>query len=375
MRPNPRIRIPFTGPAPSPIPYPANASTLSGLISALSSFLHDDPGRTAVLTGAGISVASGLSDYRGAQGTYRRNPNFRPIYFGEFVGRHKVRQRYWARSFVGWPAVRRARANVVHECVEELRRRKLINGVVTQNVDSFHLDVMSTIGRDGNITGSSRSYPQLQQQQQQQQQQRLQQQRQQEGLVELHGYLRAVVCVKCGGEVDRDEFQQQLGTMNPRWEEFLERAIEAGAFEPGLSEEERAVRSGFRMNADGDVDLGNDEVKYSTFQYPQCAHCASGVGILKPGTIMFGESVKPDVRVRAEEMIDGAEKLLILGSSLATLSAYRLVERAMRQGKGIGIVNVGGVRHEDVLFREGMVRVRSGGEWRAEDVIPAVTRS
>ena len=76
----------------------------------------------------------------------------------------------------------------------------------------------------------------------------------------------------------------------------------------------------------------------------------SNAGILKPAVIMFGENVDPTVKTAAEEAIDDAGRLLVLGSSLATFSAWRLVERAYKRGMPIGIVNVGGVRNESVIF-------------------------
>jgi NAD-dependent deacetylase sirtuin 4 len=43
---------------------------------------------------------------------------------------------------------------------------------------------------------------------------------------------------------------------------------------------------------------------------------------------------------------------LVLGSSLATYSAWRLVKRAKEQGMPIGIMNMGGVRGEEQFFAD-----------------------
>jgi NAD-dependent SIR2 family protein deacetylase len=77
---------------------------------------------------------------------------------------------------------------------------------------------------------------------------------------------------------------------------------------------------------------------------------ASNAGVLKPAVVMFGELVGLEVRRAAEEAIDDAGRLLVAGSSLATFSAWRLVERALNRGMTIGILNVGGVRNETRLF-------------------------
>ncbi|KAJ5318911.1 hypothetical protein MYU51_012505 [Penicillium brevicompactum] len=344
----PAIRIPFTGPLPPALILPPSATTLAGAIEAVTSFFTAPPSlnlrgvdvgrhsQTVLLTGAGISVESGLSDYRGEQGTYRRNKSYRPIYFHEFISRHESRKRYWARSFVGWPGLVKARPNSTHWAIKGLGDKGYISSVVTQNVDSFH----------------SHAHPEL-------------------DILELHGYLRSVVCTSCRSQLPRADFQASLERLNPAWSEFLARMVEQGALDTDNPEEQR--RKGLKLNPDGDVDLA--EAPYSTFRYPSCPTClenpptledgrkaivevendgawmsTSNAGILKPAVVMFGENIDPLVKSAAEEAIDDAGRLLILGSSLATYSAWRLVERAFKRGMPIGIINVGGVRNEAMLF-------------------------
>ncbi|KAJ5619526.1 hypothetical protein N7510_003510 [Penicillium lagena] len=353
----PAIRIPFTGPLPPAIIVPPSASTLAGAIDAISAFLTASPSphlrgvdvgrysQTVLLTGAGISVASGLSDYRGENGTYRRNQSYRPIYYHEFISRHESRKRYWARSFVGWPGLVKARPNSTHWAIRDLGAKGYLSSVVTQNVDSFH----------------SLAHPEL-------------------STIELHGYLRSVVCTSCRNQFPRADFQASLEKLNPAWAEFLARVVASGALDTENPEEQR--QKGLKLNPDGDVDLA--EAPYSTFRYPSCPTCltdpprlkdgtrahvevesdgawmpTSNAGILKPAVIMFGENIDPAVKTAAEEAIDDAGRLLVVGSSLATYSAWRLVERARSQGMPISIINVGGVRNEAVLFaQEGHANVR-----------------
>ena len=149
------MRIPYnTGSLPPPIIIPRFASTPTGARHALSRFLSvpilPGPHRTTVnsispkvvlLTGAGISVASGLADYRGTGGTYTLNKTYRPIYYNEFITNHEARKRYWARSFLGWTNLYRAKPNVAHLAVKDLGKLGVVSSVITQSKCIMHLFV------------------------------------------------------------------------------------------------------------------------------------------------------------------------------------------------------------------------------------------
>ncbi|KIV85897.1 hypothetical protein PV11_01549 [Exophiala sideris] len=387
----PLMRIPYTGPLPPPLIIPPSAATKQGAIAALTHFLTSSVSsstpihhasntpskttrsdKTVLLTGAGISVASGLADYRGQNGTYTQNKSYRPVYYHEFVASHESRKRYWARSFLGWRGLHRSKPNATHYAIRDLGQLGFVNNVVTQNVDSFH----------------SLAHPKL-------------------PTVELHGFLRALVCLSCRKLMDRDAFQARLAELNPAWATFLQELLQSGALDTENPVERR--RLGLRTNPDGDADVPG--APYTTFRYPACPSClkrppilsdgskghvevdkdggwspsnsTNGVGILKPNVIMFGESIPASVKAEAEAAIDGASKILILGSSLATYSAWRLVKRAHEQGMGIGILNMGGVRKEEAFFGDyqthggddGLSALRRGivrASLPSEEVLPAV---
>lgn len=342
----PLLRIPYTAEFAPPTIIPASASTLSGAVSALSSFLTSSiPSKkglksdsTLVLSGAGLSVASGLADYRGQNGTYRLNKTYRPIYYHEFLSSHEARKRYWARSFLGWTSLHKAQPNVGHYAVRDLGRLGNVKRVITQNVDSFH----------------PRAHPDI-------------------PTLELHGYLRSLVCTSCHTEFPREAFQEELKRLNPAWAAFLVEALASGALDTENPTERRAL--GIKTNPDGDVDL--PDAPYTTFRYPACQKCLtsppaapdgsqhkveidrdgawappSSAGILKPAVIMFGESIPAAVKTAAEEAVDEAGRLLVLATSLATYSAWRLAKRAKDRGIPLAIVNMGGVRGEDVLMAD-----------------------
>lgn len=339
----PYMRIPYTDPFAAPTVTPNSANTLVGAVAALHEFFtapspKGTPASTLVLTGAGISVASGLADYRGTNGTYRVNKTYRPIYYSEFIQNHEARKRYWARSFLGWTTLHKAKPNAGHYAVRDLGGLGLVQKVITQNVDSFH----------------PKAHPSL-------------------STIELHGYLRATVCVSCHQELPRDVFQDELARLNPAWAAFLQEILATGALDTENPEERK--RRGMRTNPDGDVDV--PDAPYTTFRYPACPTClahpptlaegekgtvqvdsdgawnpTSNAGILKPAVIMFGESIRSQTKIDAEHAIESADRLLVLGTSMATYSAWRLAKRAKDRGIPIAAVNLGGVRGEDTLFAD-----------------------
>jgi NAD+-dependent protein deacetylase sirtuin 4 len=196
------------------------------------------------------------------------------------------------------------------------------------------------------------------------------------------------------------DFQRSLSELNPLWAAFLAELLEAGALDTENPEERR--KRGLKTNPDGDVDL--PDAPYSTFRYPACPACLekppllpdgtrsiveidadrawspiSTAGILKPAVVMFGESIPEKVKVAAEEAIDTAGRILVVGSSLATYSAWRLVKRATERGLPLGILNLGGVRGEEAFFagiradNDGALGIRCNE--RADKLLPMVVES
>jgi hypothetical protein len=92
-------------------------------------------GNAVVLSGAGLSTESGIPDYRGPSGQARRAE---PMTYQTFVATAAARQRYWARSHLGWRHVAGAAPNAGHHAVAQLERGGLLAGIVTQNVDGLH---------------------------------------------------------------------------------------------------------------------------------------------------------------------------------------------------------------------------------------------
>ncbi len=245
---------------------------MNAAIDALAELLH---GRSiAVLTGAGCSTESGIPDYRG-EGTRKRARN--PVKIDVFLRDPAARQRYWARSFLGWPKFAAARPNDAHRALASLERAGCVRGLITQNVDGLH-----------QAAGSQR-------------------------VIELHGTLAEVRCGGCGLRVDRRELQRTLESTNAD-------LLDDGAL----------------AAPDGDADVAASTIE--RFRQVDCAACG---GFLRPDVVFFGETVPADRVERGYALIEGCEALLVVGSSLAVFSGYRFVRRASDRGTPIAIVNLG----------------------------------
>ena len=102
-------------------------------LSPLLALLQRGP--VTVLTGAGLSTGSGIPAYRDAQGQWQHPP---PTQHQAFVRDAAVRQRYWARSFVGWLRFGQAEPNVGHAALSQLEALGHVHTLITQNVDGLH---------------------------------------------------------------------------------------------------------------------------------------------------------------------------------------------------------------------------------------------
>lgn len=177
-------------------------------IAALAEFLQQRA-PVVVLTGAGISVASGIPTYRDQQGNWQRS---RPIQHREFVEQAATRQRYWARSMAGWPYVQQAMPNAAHFALAEMERRGYLKLLITQNVDRLHQHAGH------------------------------------QNVVDLHGRIDRVVCLDCGAALSRADLQDELAVLNADWHQHV---IEA--------------------RPDGDAEVADNIV--ADMRVPPCAAC------------------------------------------------------------------------------------------------------
>jgi NAD-dependent deacetylase len=90
--------------------------------------------RILIVSGAGVSTASGIPDFRGPGGVWTRR---RPVYYAEFLASEAARVEYWDYKLETWEIYQHARPNAVHHAIVALERAGKVVSVVTQNVDGL----------------------------------------------------------------------------------------------------------------------------------------------------------------------------------------------------------------------------------------------
>jgi NAD-dependent deacetylase len=119
--------------------------------------------RAVAFTGAGVSTASGIPDFRSPGGVWTRHA---PVMYADFLASAAARRRYWTARREMYADFRNARPNAAHRALAELEARGRLSGLITQNIDGLHQEAGSA------------------------------------GVIELHGTNRRVICVACGRDHD-----------------------------------------------------------------------------------------------------------------------------------------------------------------------------
>ncbi len=91
--------------------------------------------RVVVLTGAGLSTASGIPDFRSPGGRWE---SYQPVTLQEFMAAESSRVEYWRYKGETWALMRAALPNPAHEALASLAKANQIQLLVTQNVDGLH---------------------------------------------------------------------------------------------------------------------------------------------------------------------------------------------------------------------------------------------
>jgi len=250
-------------------------------MESLAQFVAEHP-RLLVLTGAGLSEPSGIPVYRDKQGTWLRTS---PIQHNDFLKSAQSRQRYWARSMVGWPRMALAAPNKGHLALARMESAGLITQMITQNVDCLHQ-------RAG-----------------------------QRALIDMHGSLDRVMCLACEQVLARTQVQDWLKEANPGIEGHMA-----------------------QIRPDGDADLADELI--ASVRVPSCTQCG---GVLKPDVVFFGGTIPRPVATSVADAVQACDAVLVVGSSLTVFSGFRICRDAHRMGKPIAALNQGLMRADDLL--------------------------
>jgi len=112
-----------------------------------------DASALLVFTGAGISTASGIPDYRGPSGVWKTR---QPVYYADFMSNREARVRYWQQKLEDREAFGAARPNVVHAAVARLDAAGRLLLLVTQNIDGLDTDAGTARERIVEVHGTNR---------------------------------------------------------------------------------------------------------------------------------------------------------------------------------------------------------------------------
>jgi NAD-dependent deacetylase len=97
--------------------------------------------RAVALTGAGISVASGIPDFRSPGGLWSRFDPERVC--SDWALRHN-RQGVWEFLLDAYRVISRAKPNSAHFALAQLEAGGVLQGIVTQNIDNLHQEAGSS---------------------------------------------------------------------------------------------------------------------------------------------------------------------------------------------------------------------------------------
>ena len=257
-----------------------NTQTAQYETNQLLDFIQKHP-RLVILTGAGISLQSGIPTYRDQNGVWMGSA---PMQHQDFIQNLAVRQRYWARSFIGRSTIADAQPNPAHLAIATLEQSGFVELLITQNVDNLHQQAGST------------------------------------KVIDLHGNLRDVHCLDCATRSSRDDLQQRIATLNPQLK--------------GLAAE---------IRPDGDAILADEHVQQ--VHIPECTVCG---GVLMPELVFFGGTVPVTRVQYCLDALQRADALLVIGSSLKVYSGFRFCLRAKEWNKPIALVNPGQTRADEL---------------------------
>ncbi len=129
-------------------------------------------------TGAGISTESGIPDYRGPNGVWKR---IKPTMFRDYLNNPEIRMNHWKRRVERYPELASKHPNDGHRALARLQQLGYVQDIITQNIDGLHQKA-----------GSAPST-----------------------VIELHGSAHHVRCLDCGRLFDAEPFDREFNGEEP----------------------------------------------------------------------------------------------------------------------------------------------------------------
>jgi NAD-dependent deacetylase len=120
------------------------------------------------LTGAGISVESGIPDFRSAGGLWDK---YDPAVYASIYSFKNMPEKVWDMIFDMIEITDNARPNNAHIALAELEKMKLLKAVITQNMDNLHQEAGS------------------------------------KNVIEYHGNAKHLVCLSCSAKYSSSEYE------------------------------------------------------------------------------------------------------------------------------------------------------------------------
>ncbi len=195
-----------------------------------------------VLTGAGMSTESGLPDFRSPQGLWKQKDPRKLASISALLANPAEFYEFYRMRLA---ALHKAEPHEGHRVLAQLQKERLLNAIITQNVDGLHQKA-----------GATR-------------------------VIELHGNLREAVCLNCGNRYSSKVLEEK--------------------------------------------------------DFPACEACG---GKLKPGVVLFGETLPHDALRQADMETKRARLFVVIGSSLEVSPANYFPLLARDVGARLVFINL-----------------------------------
>lgn len=127
--------------------------------------------RAVALTGAGISVESGIPPFRGKGGLWEK---YNPDEYAHVLSFKRNPEKVWIMLKEMIDTIRMAKPNLAHGALAELEKLGYLKGVITGNVDFLHQEAGS------------------------------------KNVIELHGNNRSLICMECGKSYPIERYLEEI---------------------------------------------------------------------------------------------------------------------------------------------------------------------